>query len=181
MTQPTLTERVTILEQKVNEFASLPSRVAGVELQIVQLRGEMQGGFSAVRQEMAVMRDDLRSELHRELHGIRSELGGIREELGGNRGELDGIHEELGSIRGELDGIHGELGGIHGELDGIHGELGSIRGELGGIHGELNGIHGKFDGLRTEIRTGDEETRRYMRVLYEDLIARIAALGDARR
>ena len=118
MTQPTLTERVTILEQKVNEFASLPSRVAGVELQIVQLRGEMQGGFSAVRQEMAVMADDLRTELHHGLHGIR------------------------------------------GELDGIHGEL---------------------DGLRAEIRAGDEETRRYMRVLYEDLIARIAALGDVRR
>ena len=71
MTEPTLTERVTILEQKVNEFASLPSRVAGVELQIVHLRDEMQVGFSAVRQEMAVMRDDLRTELHRELHGIR--------------------------------------------------------------------------------------------------------------
>ena len=160
MTQPTLTERVTILEQKVNEFASLPSRVAGVELQIVQLRGEMQGGFSAVRQEMAVMRDDLRSELHRELHGIRSELGGIREELGGNRGEFEGI-------RGELGGIHGELGDINEELDGIHGELDNI-------HGELNG-------LRAEVRAGDEETRRYMRVLYEDLIARIAALGDVRR
>ena len=146
MTEPTLTERVTILEQKVNEFASLPSRVAGVELQIVQLRGEMQVGFSAVRQEMAAMRDDLRTELHRELHGIREELHGIRE-------ELDGIH-------GALDGIHGELDGIHGELDGIHGEL---------------------NGLRVEIRAGDKETRRYMRVLHEDLITRIATLGDARR
>jgi hypothetical protein len=157
MSRLTLTQRVEILEETVAEFASLPSRVAGVELQIVQLRAEIQGGFSAVRQEMAVMRDDLRSELHRELHGIRSELGGIREELGGNRGEFEGIR----------------------------GQLGGIRGELGGIHGELNGIHGKFDSLRAEIRAeiraGDEETRRYMRVLYEDLIGRIAALGDTRR
>jgi chromosome segregation ATPase len=155
MTEPTLTERVTILEQKVNEFASLPSRVAGVELQIVQLRDEMQGGFSAVRQEMAVLRDDLRSELHHELHGIREELGGIRGELSG--------------VRGELDGIHGTLSGVRAELDGI-------RGELDGIRGELNGLRG----LRAEIREGDEETRRFMRVLHEDLIVRIAALGDAR-
>jgi hypothetical protein len=36
-------------------------------------------------------------------------------------------------------------------------------------------------GIRAEIRQGDEETRRYMRVLHEDVIARIAALGEARR
>jgi len=118
MAGPTLTQRVEILEQKVERLETLPARMAAVEWQIVQLRDEMQGGFSAVRQEMAVMADDLRTELHHGLHGIR------------------------------------------GELDGIHGEL---------------------DGLRAEIRAGDEETRRYMRVLYEDLIARIAALGDVRR
>jgi len=32
--------------------------------------------------------------------------------------------------------------------------------------------------LRDEIRGGDEETRRYMRVLYEDLIARISMLQE---
>ena len=37
------------------------------------------------------------------------------------------------------------------------------------------------ESLRAEIRQGDEETRQYMRVLHEDVIARIAALGDARR
>jgi hypothetical protein len=35
--------------------------------------------------------------------------------------------------------------------------------------------------LRAEIRAGDEETRRYMRVLHEDVIARIATLGEGRR
>ena len=35
--------------------------------------------------------------------------------------------------------------------------------------------------LRAEIRQGDEETRRYMRVLHEEVIARIATLGDGRR
>ena len=32
--------------------------------------------------------------------------------------------------------------------------------------------------LREEIRTGDAETRRFMRVLHEDLVSRIATLGD---
>ena len=30
--------------------------------------------------------------------------------------------------------------------------------------------------LRAEIRAGDEETRRYMRVLHEEVLSRIAAL-----
>jgi hypothetical protein len=32
--------------------------------------------------------------------------------------------------------------------------------------------------LREEIRAGDEETRRYMRVLYEDLVARIMTIRE---
>ena len=104
MAGPTLTQRVEILEQTVAELASLPARMSAVELQIVQLRDELHAGFSAVRQEMAVMRDDLRTELK-----------------------------------------------------------------------------STAESLRADIREGDEETRRYMRVLHEDVIARIAALGDARR
>ena len=34
--------------------------------------------------------------------------------------------------------------------------------------------------LRREIQAGDEETRRFMRVLHEDVIARIAAIGESR-
>lgn len=35
--------------------------------------------------------------------------------------------------------------------------------------------------LRAEIRQGDEETRRYLRVLHEDLVLRIALLQEGRR
>jgi signal transduction histidine kinase len=82
------------------------------------------------------------------------------------------IHDDL---RTEF---HGELHGIRGELHGLRGELHGLRGELDGLRDEL---HETRDVLRSEIRAGDEETRRYMRVLHEDLIVRIAALGDAHR
>lgn len=36
-----------------------------------------------------------------------------------------------------------------------------------------------FTTLRQEIRDGDEETRRQMRVLHEDVIGRIATLGES--
>jgi len=130
MTEPTLADRVAILEKKVEDLASLPARVAGVELQIVQLRDEMRLGFSAVRREMAGLREDL-----------------------------------LNTIRQGDDAVRGEL---HAEMHELRGEL---RGEMQRLREEL----------RAEIREGDQETRRYMRVLHEDVIARIAALGDARR
>ena len=34
--------------------------------------------------------------------------------------------------------------------------------------------------LRQEIRAGDEETRRFMRILYENLVERIEILGGTR-
>jgi hypothetical protein len=36
-------------------------------------------------------------------------------------------------------------------------------------------------GLREEIRAGDEETRRYMRMLHEDVIARLAIIQEGQR
>lgn len=101
MPRGTLTQRVEILEQKVEQLETLPARIAAVESQILQLRDEMRTEFSAVRRELTSL---FRTELH------------------------------------------------------------------------IN-----VDSLRAEIRQGDEETRRYMRVLHEDVIARIAGLGEARR
>ena len=54
----------------MQELRELPARVAGVELQVLQLREEMQVAFSA-----------LRSELHEEVGGLRGEMHGIRDDL----------------------------------------------------------------------------------------------------
>ena len=58
-----LEQRVTMLEEQMQELRELPARVAGVDLQILQLREEMQEAFSATR-----------SELRGEMHSIRDEL-----------------------------------------------------------------------------------------------------------
>ena len=59
-----------MLEEQMQELRELPARVAGVELQIMQVRGEMREAFSATRGEMHGIRDELRIEMH----GIRDEL-----------------------------------------------------------------------------------------------------------
>ena len=86
MQERSVIERVEILERKVLALETLPARITAVESQLVQLREEMRGEFSATREEM-----------------------------------------------------------------------------------------------RAEIRAGDEATRRYMRVLHEDVIARIATIQETGR
>ena len=39
--------------------------------------------------------------------------------------------------------------------------------------------HDGLSALREEIRAGDEETRRYMRVLHEEVIYRISLIGES--
>jgi hypothetical protein len=47
-----LSERLEILETKVEALEGLPARVTAVELQILQLRDEMRAAFSATREEL---------------------------------------------------------------------------------------------------------------------------------
>jgi hypothetical protein len=96
MAEKSLEERVNMLERGVEILEQLPDRVTALEVQIVELRGEMRAEFSATRAE-------------------------TRE----------------GDERVILT-------------------------------------------LRQEIRAGDEETRRFMRILYEDLVERIGILGGKR-
>lgn len=63
MTGPTLTARVEILEQKMQILDTLPGRIDAVELQILQLREEMRGEFSAVRAEIRGGDEALRIEI----------------------------------------------------------------------------------------------------------------------
>lgn len=85
-----------ILEQKEERLETLPARVAAVEWQILQLRDEMRTGFSAIGQEMAVMRADLRTELKstaESLHAeIRAEIRSGNEET---RRYMRVLHEDV--------------------------------------------------------------------------------------
>lgn len=49
------------------------------------------------------------------------------------------------------------------------------------VRQEFEGVRKEFESVRREIRDGNEESRRFMRVLYEDLVARITTLGDELR
>ncbi len=57
--------------------------------------------------------------------------------------------------------------------------LGAVRFELEeGFTSPTGALRRAVAGLRAEIREGDEETRRQMRVQHEDLVSRIAPLQE---
>jgi hypothetical protein len=114
MAKATLTQRVEVLEHKVNGLATLPARVGAVE---------------------------------RELTEFRAEVGA-------------------------------EFGKVHDEFGKVHAELALVRDEFVTVRDDFVTVRDEFAMVRTEIRQGDEETRRYMRVLYEDLIERIRTMGE---
>ena len=94
MSPQTLTNRVEILERKVEELAKLPDRVGALELQVSQLRTEMRVEFSAVRVEMRELDAGVRQEMHELNDGLRQEMRQLNEET---RRELGGRIEDLGT------------------------------------------------------------------------------------
>jgi hypothetical protein len=113
MPKPLLTERVGILEQKVNSYEGLPDRVSSVEERNLRLGTELPRAISALSAEMRAIRDDLIARI--EARATRDEMYGVR------------------------------------------------------------------DDLIARIEAGNEETRRHMRMLHEDGVARIELISQGRR
>jgi seryl-tRNA(Sec) selenium transferase len=121
-------ERLEILEQKVEAIQALPARVAAVELQILQFRDEVRVAFSA---------------------------------------------------------IDGRCEAIDGRFEAIDLRFEAIDRRFEAIDRRFEAVDRRFDSLaeevRTEIRQGDEETRRYMRMLHEEVLERFALMQEGRR
>ena len=85
------------------------------------------------------------------------------------------LETAFGELRADVRGLSNEVGALRNEVGALRDEVGILRGEVSTLRGELNTLR---DDLRREIREGDDETRRQMRVLHEDLIARFALLQE---
>jgi hypothetical protein len=70
-----------------------------------------------------------------------------------------------------LEGDVNALRQLPDQVSALAADLAALRGE----------VRAEFAAVREEIRTGDDETRRQMRILHEEVISRIALLGEARK
>lgn len=82
-----LEERMENLEKVVEPLRGLPDRMTRVEVQVLQLRTEMRGEFSAIRRDMATRKD-----LARVGRGLRRQMQGLHEDL---RTRMLVLHEAL--------------------------------------------------------------------------------------
>lgn len=80
-----------------------------------QARAMADGLDQALREEVATKSDvaALRNEIDLLRVELKSDLGTLRSEF---RAELGGFRGELGGFKAELGGVRGELGGLKGEL-----------------------------------------------------------------
>jgi len=78
------------------------------------------------------------------------------------------MREQFSAVRSDLEGFRVE------SQSGIHSVRNDLRAEIKAACDEVR------SDLRAEIRAGDEETRRYMRVLHEEVLARLALIEDGR-
>ena len=93
-----LERRIEILEENMAELRDVPVRLSAVESQIVQLRAEMQTGFSALRgqndetrREMARLNDETRREMASLNDETRREMVRLNDET---RRELTRLNDE---------------------------------------------------------------------------------------
>lgn len=106
--------------------------------------------------------------------------------------ELRGEGDRVPRIESQIVQLHTEMhdgfSAIHTEMRdrfaAVDAEFVAVRTEMrerfAAVDAEFVAVRREMregvDALRVEIRTGDEETRRFMRVLHEDLVGRIATI-----
>ena len=74
MPPETLVNRVRILEHNMQSLEGLPDRVASLEVQILQFRGEVRAEFSAVREEMRAEIRNGDEETRRQMRVLHEEV-----------------------------------------------------------------------------------------------------------
>jgi hypothetical protein len=62
-------------------------------------------------------------------------------------------------------------------LQGLRDQVASMKVD---IEARFDGVDARLEQLQRDLHEGDQETRRFMRILHEDVIARLAALSESR-
>jgi hypothetical protein len=120
-----LTERVEVLEMKVAALEELPARVSAVESQIVLLRDEMRGEFSAVRQEMRTLNDGTKAEMRALNEETRTEMRALNEET---KAEMRALNEETrAEMRALNEATHTQMRVLHEDVVDRIAKLGEGR------------------------------------------------------
>jgi hypothetical protein len=98
--------------------------------------------------------------------------------LEGNVNALRQLPEHVSAIAADLTALRGDFTELRGDVTRLQDDVTQLRGDL--MQFQVN-VGAEFAAVREEIRAGDEETRREMRILHEEVISRIALLAEGRK
>ena len=88
--------------------------------------------------------------------------------------ESKSLEERVTFLENEMQGLRGLLERVASLEENILQFRAEVRGEFSAVRQDMQGI---VQMLRADIRAGDAETRRYMRVLHEEVLSRIANIS----
>jgi hypothetical protein len=99
------------------------------------------------------------------------------------------LPERMGEMSQRLGVVEGRLGAVEGRLGVVESQILQLRTDLDGrttaildvIDSSSKATQKLVDEVLEAVTSGDEETRREMRLLHKDLVTRITRLGESRR
>jgi hypothetical protein len=167
MAEETLENRLSAVESRVREqvtIRDLEAVQAALGAQILQLGTEMRAGFSTLRDEIRAGDEETRRVLRGEIRAGDEETRRVL------RGEIRAGDEETRRVlRGEIRAGDEETRRVlRGEIRA--GDEETRRSVTDDLHAF---VEQRTQEILALVAAGDGETRRYMRVLYEDLVDRI--------
>jgi len=151
--------------------SDLAGRIVTVEHRMDSIERRWDASFAAFTTQILQSNRETRQEILATLRGEMEVSGGTL------RGEMEVLGENLRSEMQTLGAnLRGEMQTLGGELRGEMQTLGaSLRDEMHTLHGITVR---RFEKLETALAEGDDETRRFMKILHEDTLNRIALLGE---
>ena len=97
-------------------------------------------------------------------------------ERGGPRMAARSLTERVEILEQKVDALQT----LPDRVTSLESQILRLRGEMrdgfSTIHEQFEGIDRRFEQVERRIQEGDEETRRYMRVLHEEVLTRISLL-----
>jgi hypothetical protein len=153
--------------------ADLAGRIDTVEHRMDSIEHRLDASFAAFSTQILQSNRETRDAI---LATLRSEM----ETMGGTL--RDEIAAMGSSLRSEMETMGGTL---RDEIAAMGSSLRSEMETMGGtLRDEMYALHGitvcRFERLETALADGLGETRRFMKVLHEDTLSRIALLAEGR-
>jgi chromosome segregation ATPase len=95
---------------------------------------------------------------------------------------LQGLPNQLASMKAQIDTQFEQISERFEEVDArfaqVDARFAQVDARFAQVDARFDKVDAQFKQLRQEVHDGDEETRHQMRILHEEVIARIAMLGD---